>query len=504
MATIDEIRKTRIKKLKAIEKAGFNPYPAKCKRTHKINEVLADFSKIEKSNKKVILAGRIRLLRPHGKLCFLHFEDGSTSSPQGGSTNSTGSSQGDIGKMQALLTQNDLGEKNYKFFLDNFDIGDFIEVQGKVFKTKTKEKTIRASGYRILTKSLRSLPEKWIGLKDEEERYRKRYLDLLFDAELKQIFVKKSLFWNSMRQFLKEKGFLEVETPVLETTAGGADAEPFITHHNALDIDLYLRISMGELWQKRLMAAGFDKTFEIGRQFRNEGISKEHLQDYTQMEFYWAYADYKMGMKLVEEMYKEVIKKTFSVLKFDIFGFKIDFNKKWQTIDYGQSILKKFKIDIDKTSKQEVIKKLKELKIKYEKNASLGRLIDALWKECRKQIGGPAFLVGHPVSVSPLAKRNEKSYSRVQRFQVILAGSEMGNGYSELNDPLDQAERFKEQAKMRAQGDKEAQMHDKDFVEALEYGMPPTCGFGVSERLFSFLMNKPIRECVLFPLMRPK
>ena len=222
------------------------------------------------------------------------------------------------------------------------------------------------------------------------------------------------------------------------------------------------------------------------------------------MEFYWAYADYKMGMKLVEEMYKEVIKKTFSVLKFDIFGFKIDFNKKWQTIDYGQSILKKFKIDIDKTSKQEVIKKLKELKIKYEKNASLGRLIDALWKECRKQIGGPAFLVGHPVSVSPLAKRDEKSYSRVQRFQVILAGSEMGNGYSELNDPLDQAERFKEQAKMRAQGDKEAQMHDKDFVEALEYGMPPTCGFGVSERLFSFLMNKPIRECVLFPLMRPK
>ncbi len=485
MATIDEIRKTRIKKLRIIEKAGFNPYPGKSKRTHKISEVLIDFSKLKKAGKKIVLAGRIRLLRPHGKLCFLHFEDGSA-------------------KMQALLAQNDLGEKNYKFFLDNFDIGDFIEIQGKLFKTRTKEKTIRVSNYRILTKSLRPLPEKWIGLKDEEERYRKRYLDLLFNPELKQMFIKKALFWNSMREFLQKKGFLEVETPVLETTAGGADAEPFITHHNALDIDVYLRISMGELWQKRLMVAGFDKTFEIGRQFRNEGISKEHLQDYTQMEFYWAYADYEMGMRLVEQMYKYVIKKTFGLLKFDIFGSKIDFNKKWQKIDYGQSIFDKFKIDIDKTSKKQVEEKLKGLKVKYDRNGSLGRLIDALWKECRKQVAGPAFLIGHPVSVSPLAKRDEKSHNRVQRFQVILAGSEMGNGYSELNDPLDQAERFKEQAKMRVAGDKEAQMHDKDFVKALEYGMPLTCGFGVSERLFSFLMNKPVRECVLFPLMRPK
>jgi len=295
-----------------------------------------------------------------------------------------------------------------------------------------------------------------------------------------------------------------VETPVLEITAGGADANPFATHHNALNIDVYLRISMGELWQKRLMVGGIEKTFEIGRQFRNEGMSKEHLQDYTQMEFYWAYADYKDGMALVEEMYKHVIKKTFGALKFKIFGFDVDFGKKWEKIDYRKKLLSKFEIDINQTSIKEVVEKLDVLDMEYDRNVGLGRLIDILWKEARKDIAGPAFLIGHPVLVSPLAKRDMQNASCTERFQVIIAGSEMGNGYSELNDPIDQAERFKEQAEMREKGDLSAQMHDKDFVEALEYGMPPTCGFGVSERLFSFLMNKPIRECVIFPLMRPK
>jgi lysyl-tRNA synthetase class 2 len=485
MAAIEEIRKNRLKKLKTIKDAGINPYPASSRRTHSIKEALFDFSKLTALKKKVILAGRIRLMRPHGKMCFIRLED-------------------DSGRIQALFKIDELGKKSYSFFLNNFDIGDFIEIEGVLFETKTKEKTIMAADYRILAKSLLPLPDKWAGLKEEETRFRKRYLDFIFNPELKEMFEKKAVFWNSMRGFLLEKGFLEVETPVLETTAGGADANPFITHHDALDIDVYLRISMGELWQKRLMVAGFGKTFEIGRQFRNEGMSREHLQDYTQMEFYWAYADYKEGMRLVEEMYRRVIEKTFNRLKFKIFGFDVDFSKKWPRIDYRQTILEKLGIDIAKTEQRQIQAKLSELGVEYDKNDALGRLIDILWKECRKEIGGPVFLTGHPVIVSPLAKREQGNPGLTERFQVIIAGSEMGNGYSELNDPLDQAERFREQAKMREQGDPSAQMHDREFVEALEYGMPPTCGFGVSERLFSFLMDKPVRECVMFPLMRPK
>jgi lysyl-tRNA synthetase, class II len=290
----------------------------------------------------------------------------------------------------------------------------------------------------------------------------------------------------------------------LENTAGGADANPFITYHNALDIDLYLRISMGELWQKRLMVAGFDKTFEIGRQFRNEGIDREHLQDYSQMEFYWGYANYEDSMKLVEEMYKFVAKATFNTLEFEIGGHKIDLGGKWKHIDYTETIKKEMGIDIAKATDEELKNKLKGLKIEYEKNADRGRLMDLLWKQVRKTISGPVFLVGHPVEVSPLAKRMTQRPDFVERYQVIIAGSENGNGYSELNDPIDQAKRFKEQQAARDKGDAEAQMEDDDFVRALEYGMPPVSGFGVSERLFSFLANLPIREAVLFPLLRPE
>lgn len=302
-----------------------------------------------------------------------------------------------------------------------------------------------------------------------------------------------------------ERGFLEVETPILEVTTGGADAKPFITHHNALDLDVYLRISNGELWQKRLMAAGFEKTFEIGRQFRNEGMDSEHLQDYTQMEFYWAYADYEMGMKLVEEMYRHIAQKVFGTLSFKIKNFDIDLGKKWERYDYTETIKKYTDIDISKASLSEIEDRLQKLKVVYDKKGfNKTRATDNLWKYCRKNIAGPGFLINIPVDVSPLAKRNENNPKTVQRFQPIIAGSEVGNGYSELNDPIDQMERFMEQAKLREGGDEEAQMADGEFVEALEYGMPPTCGFGVSERLFSFLMDKPIRECQIFPLMRPK
>ena len=486
MSTIDELKKVRLQKLKSIKDSGLLAYPAETKRTHSISEVLEDFSKLKKSESEVVLAGRIMAMRGHGGATFLDI-------------------QSDGLKIQGLIKEDKVGESGYKFLIDNFDIGDFIEVKGILIETKRGEKTVEAIDYKILAKSLLPLPEKWHGLQDVEERLRKRYLDILFNPEVKQMIEKRSIFWNSMRSFLIKKGFLEVETPVLEVTTGGADAKPFITHHNALDLDVYLRISTGELWQKKLMVAGFEKTFEIGRQFRNEGMDAEHLQDYTQMEFYWAYADYNMGMELVEEMYRYVIQEAFGTLKFKIKDFEVDFSKKWEKYDYWTIINQYAKIDILKSSLSEMEKQLQKLKIDYDKKGfNKTRAIDNLWKYCRKNLSGPGFLVNLPVDVSPLAKRDEKNEKVAQRFQVILAGSEMGNGYSELNDPLDQEERFKEQEKLRKAGDEEAQMFDHDFVEALEHGMPPTCGFGLSERLFSFLMDKPARETQIFPLMRPK
>ncbi|MBI5222177.1 MAG: lysine--tRNA ligase, partial [Candidatus Magasanikbacteria bacterium] len=370
--------------------------------------------------------------------------------------------------------------------------------------THKGEPTVLVKNWTLLAKALLPLPDKFHGLQDEELRLRKRYLELISNPELKELFRQKSRFWQATREFLLKEGFLEVETPVLESTCGGADANPFVTHLNALDMDVYLRISMGELWQKRLMVAGFEKTFEIGRQFRNEGMSREHLQDYTQMEFYWAYADDEKGMELVEKLIKHVAKETFGTLKFDTGEFKVvDLSKKWEKIDYTDTIKKILRIDVLKASEKEIRTKLDGLKIEYEKHETKGRLIDSLWKHCRKSIKGPAFLVGNPVVVSPLAKRCDDNPKLTHRFQPIIGGSELGNGYAELNDPLDQAERFKEQTKMREAGDMEAQMHDKDFIEALEHGMPPTCGFGFSERLFAVLADRPIRDCVLFPLVKP-
>lgn len=471
-------KEDRISKLNEIKKLGINPYPSKVDfKREKITEALG------REGKEVGIAGRILGWRGHGNVIFADLVDES-------------------GKMQAFFQKKNLNEDFKPLKL--IDTGDFIAVFGKVIRTVAGEISVDVTKFELLTKSLRQLPSTWYGLKDEEERYRRRYLDLILNEDLKDLFRKKAVFWQSMRNFLIEKEFLEVETPVLENTAGGADANPFVTHHNALDIDLYLRISMGELWQKRLMVGGFEKTFEIGRQFRNEGISREHLQDYSQMEFYWAYANYEDSMALVEEMYKFVANETFGKLEFEIGDHKVDLKKPWKKVDYTTEIKGKTGIDIKNATDEEIKEKLDDLKIKYDKVDTKARLIDSLWKYVRKTISGPAFLVGHPVEISPLAKRMEKTPDFVERYQVIIAGSEMGNGYSELNDPIDQAERFEEQQSMRDKGDEEAQMEDSDFVRALEYGMPPVTGFGVSERLFSFLANLPIREAVLFPLLRPE
>ncbi len=486
MANLEELRQARLQKLNLLKKNGIDPYPAQARRDFSLSELVEKFEKLASENEVVYLAGRVMSMRAQGALIFFDLFDGT-------------------GKFQALLKKEDANAEIFDLFSQTVDIGDFLEVHGTLFATKRGEKTLQVSGWKMLTKSLLPLPEKWHGLQDTEERFRKRYLDILMNPEIRDLIEKKSKFWQSMRDFFLKEKFLEVETPVLENTTGGADARPFKTHHNSLDIDVYLRISAGELWQKRLMVAGFPKVFEIGRIFRNEGMSAEHLQDYTQLEFYWGYADYNMGMDLVEKLYKHVAKETFGKLNFTIGEHEVDLGKKWEHYDFAETIKKMTGVDVWIASLKDIEKTLQTLKVKYDnKGWNKTRAIDSLWKHCRKQIAGPAFLVNVPVELEPLAKRRPENLETVQRFQVLLAGSEVGKGYSELNDPIDQAARFEDQAKLRAAGDEEAQMNDREFVEALEYGMPPTCGFGVSERLFAFLANKPVHETQIFPLMRPK
>ncbi len=480
MGREEEIVKERLKKLEELKKKGINPYPARFEKKHTCSEALGS-----KIGAKVVTAGRLMNKRDLGKIIFSVLRDGT-------------------GDIQIVLQEGKTPAKTMSFFKEYSDSGDIIGVDGKLFKTKTGQTSILVEKIEMLSKSILPLPEKWHGIQDDEERLRKRYLDIAINPEVKKLFEQKAVFWGAFREFLTKRNFLEVETPVLENSAGGASATPFATHHNALNLNVFLRISMGELWQKKLMVAGYEKTFEIGRQFRNEGMDAEHLQDYTQMEFYWGYADYKRGMKLVEEMYKEVAKKTLGTLKFKTRGYEIDLGKKWENYDYESLIKKHTGIGIYKASEKEIKTKLKELGVKHDPKMSKWRLVDSLWKHCRKKLSGPGFLTGQPVEISPLAKRDSEDPRKVEQFQVIIAGTELGNGYSELNDPVDQESRFNEQRKMKEGGDAEAQEHDESFVEALKHGMPPTCGFGVSERLFAYLVDKPIRETVIFPLMKPE
>jgi len=476
---LEDIKQEKIKKLQNFVETGIDPYPAGPFEKECSKDVLKkEFGESAK------IAGRIMLFRDMGNIAFLHIQDV-------------------CGRIQVVFNKKEF-DGDYKFWVKNLDIGDFVGVEGERFDTKKGEKSILIKKITLLSKSILPLPDKHKALQDEEEKFRKRYLDILFNDDVREMIIKKDKFWNATRDFLKKRKFIEVETPVLETTPGGADADPFATHHKALDMDVYLRISMGELWQKRLMVAGLEKTFEIGRQFRNEGMDYEHLQDYTQMEFYWAYANYEKGMELVKELYQYVAKETFGTLKFKIRDFEVDLGAEWKQYDYAETIKEKTGVDIVTADIKEIEAKLEELGVKYEKDLNRARAVDNLWKYCRKQIAGPGFLVNEPLEVSPLAKKKKDNPNLVERFHVLIAGSELGNGYSELNDPIDQAERFEEQQKMRDAGDDEAQMHDRDFVEALEYGMPPTCGFGMSERVFSFLMNKTARECQIFPLMKPR
>jgi len=406
--------------------------------------------------------------------------------------------------MQLFLKKDEIGAEAFDLFIDTVDIGDFVEAAGIPMRTKSGQESLQVATWRMLAKTLRPIPDEWYGFSDEDERFRRRYLDMLLNKDVLENAKKRSVFWNAVRSYLLARDFVEVETPVLENTTGGADARPFITHHNALDIDVYLRISAGELWQKMLLVGGLPKTFEIGRIFRNEGMSREHLQDYTQLEFYQAYSDYEEGMRMVTDLYRHIAQETFGTLEFTIGEHQVDLGKDWEIYDFCEILKKEYGIDPLSASLDEVNKALKAAGIEKEETMSIERGVDLLWKKVRKTISGPGFLIGVPVYLEPLAKRSEKNQEVVERFQIILAGSEMGKGFSELNNPIDQRERFERQQALRDAGDDEAQMADMDFVEALEHGMPPAFGFGMSERLFSFLMDKDVREAQLFPLMRPR
>lgn len=484
ISMLDEIKEIKLKKLENLRNAGLDPYPEKSGRMMTNREALDKYD--DPQNKEIVLVGRVRSLRPMGGSAFAHIEDES-------------------GKIQIFLSKKNIDPEKFKLFIDSIDIGDFVEVTGKLFKTKTEEITLEVSDWNVLSKSLAPVPTEYFGVKDTEELLRRRYLDLMMNSETREIFRKKNIFWQVARNFLATRGFLEVQTPVLENVPGGADAEPFTTHHNALDRDYFMRISL-ELPLKRLLVGGYEKVFEIGRVFRNEGIDREHLQEYDMLEFYEAYSDLKKGMKLVEKLYKEIVKNVCGGMESEFEGSKINWGNKWEKKDYFKLFEQETGIDLDKeVSATDLQNKADELSIQYDKNYGKGRMIDTIYKKTvRPKLIQPCFLVGHPVEVSPLAKKDAKDPRKVLRMQAIACGAELGNGFAELNDPIDQRSRFEEQMRLRAAGDAEAQMLDEDFVEALEYGMPPAFGFGFSERLFSFLANKSMRETVIFPPMKEK
>ncbi|MFZ2621236.1 MAG: lysine--tRNA ligase [Minisyncoccia bacterium] len=484
MSSLEEIRSGRLLKLEILKKKGINPYPSKVPRDFPIGFLKTNFDAQVGGGSDVSVAGRVMAIRGQGAILFAVLFDGTE-------------------RIQTIIKKDALTEEVFSLFIDTVDVGDFISVTGKPALSKTGEQSVMLDSWVMASKSLLPLPEKWHGLQDTDERFRKRYLDFLMNDEARDLITRKAKFWDATRTFLKENDFVEVETPTLEVTTGGAEANPFKTHHDDYDLDVYLRISVGELWQKRLMAGGFPRTFEIGRAYRNEGSSPDHTQEFTNMEFYASFMDYMEGIHFTEELIKYVAKETFGTLDFSTRGYHFSLEGEWPKVSYVDIVKEKIGINVLTAGENEMKDKLDELGVKYEGD-NKERLTDTLWKYCRKQIGGPVWLVDVPKIVSPLAKSKSENKEVTERVQLMLAGSEMTNGFSELNDPVDQKERFEEQEKLLKAGDKEAMMADYEFVEMLEYGMPPTFGFGMGERLFAFLADKPLRELQTFPLMRPK
>lgn len=479
--SLEKIKADRLKKLEALKVQGVEGYPSSVSEKRlMISEVLEKFGEFSHNKKEIELAGRLKLLRLHGGSCFANLEDVS-------------------GSIQLFFKKDELGDKDYALFADNFDMGDFVEVAGELFETQKGEKTLLVKRFRILAKAINQLPDKWHGLADVEERFRRRYLDLLMNKETIKRFKERSQIIRSLRTFLDSKGFVEVETPILQPLPGGALAKPFVTHLNALDLNLYLRIAP-ELYLKRLLVGGFEKVYELGRCFRNEGMDKSHNPDFDMMEFYWAYANYEQLMTFTEEMFEFIVPE----MEIEYQGQTINLTPPFKKITMRELLLKEFKLDIDAASEKEIVAELKKQGVQPEDDKEC-RAIDALFKVVRPQLIEPTFVIDHPLEMSPLAKEKQntglkKKYA--ERFQLIIGGLELINAYSELNDPQEQAKRMKEQVQLHG----EEVRYDEDFIEALEYGMPPTAGWGLGiDRLVMLLTDAPsLREAILFPTMREK
>lgn len=484
---LDDIRRDRLAKLERLEASGLDLYPAEIRRDFLIAEAKKRFPALTKSKKKLSLVGRLRAWREHGGATFGDLEDSS-------------------GRIQLLFSADELGAA-YERALAAIDIGDFLEVSGRAFKTKRGEPTLRVVAFRVISKTLRPLPEKWHGLKDVEERFRKRYLDLLMNPEVRERFLLRSRLITALREFFEGEGFSEVETPMLQAIPGGALARPFKTHHNALGIDLYLRIAP-ELYLKRLLVGGLERVYELGKSFRNEGIDAEHNPEFTTVEWYAAYWDERDMMACVERCFSKILKALRKKNAFSFEGKTVAVGKKFPSIEFTE-VLKRYAlvVDYEGETRDSLVGRARQLGIDPSPHETKAKIADEIYKKiCRPHLVNPTFVMHHPIEISPLAKKVAPGTNTVRRFQLVVGGLEIVNAFSEINDPRDQRERFLEQQKARAGGDEESHPVDEEFIEALEYGMPPAAGAAIGiDRLVMLLTDtKNIREVVLFPTLRPK
>ncbi len=485
---LEDIRNERVRKRATLFEQGVNPYPAQTRRTHSVAKLLKKFTALSTSEKNAGIAGRVMAKREHGGAAFFDVQDES-------------------GKIQVLMKRDTLGDEQYECMLATVDIGDFLGAEGILFETKRGEKTIETKQWAILAKSLLPLPEKWHGLQDVEERFRKRYLDLIMSEEVRQRFRMRSAIITFIRKFHEKEGFLEVETPTFHPIPGGTLAKPFVTHHNALDLDLYLRIAK-ELYLKRLLVGGLERIYEIGKDFRNEGIDVTHSPEFTMLECYAAYWDEEDMMGFVENLFCGLVKEFFHGSKIEQDGKEIAFKKPFARIAF-KDLLARYALitDYDAETRDSLAQRGRQLGIETGAHESKGKIADEIYKKiCRPYLVQPTFITHHPLDISPLAKKWENHPDEVRRFQLIVNGLELTNAFAELNDPIDQRERFEEQERSSKEGEEEAMRLDEDFLEAMEHGMPPAAGLGIGiDRLVMFLTNqKNIREVVLFPTMRPK
>lgn len=482
-----EILLIRREKLKELQEKGKNPFLIeKYVRTHLSKEILDNFESLE--GQTASIAGRIVSKRGHGKAGFAHIQDME-------------------GRFQIYVRQDQIGEESYQEYT-TYDLGDIIGVEGEIFRTNKGEISLKAHKVTLLTKSLQPLPEKWHGLKDPDLRYRQRYVDLIVNPEVKEVFIKRTKIMKKIREYLDNQDYLEVETPILNTIAGGANAKPFITHHNTLDLDMYLRIA-NELFLKRLVVGGFDRVYEMGRMFRNEGMSYKHNPEYTAIEIYEAYTDYNRMIEITENLVEYVAKEVLGTTKINYDGIEIDLKAPWKRVSMHDLVKDKTGIDFMAAKSDEEARELgKDLKqIENIDKLTKGEIINGAFEEfCEEDLIQPTFVLHHPVDVSPLAKRSPDNPEITNRFEAFIYGREIANGFSELNDPIDQKQRFLSQLEARESGDEEAHMMDEDFVNALEIGLPPTGGLGIGiDRLIMFLTDShSIRDVLFFPTMKPE